>query len=74
MEYNNAGEGIHAIAQALQSHKTLTSLNLTANQVRCADSTARGLKENIREQHHYLMLDMLGGVSCALRYSPLVWR
>lgn len=42
LEFNNSGEGVHALAEALQNNKTLTSLNLTANQVRLADSTQDG--------------------------------
>lgn len=34
LEYNNAGEGVHSIAEALQNHRSLKSLNLTSNQVR----------------------------------------
>lgn len=34
LEFNNSGEGIHALAEALLNNKTLTSLDLTANQAR----------------------------------------
>lgn len=49
LEFNNSGEGVHALAEALQNNKTLTNLNLTANQVRLADSTQGGsLVESVR--------------------------
>ncbi|CAM9221094.1 unnamed protein product, partial [Scytosiphon promiscuus] len=35
LEFNNSGEGIHSLAGALLNNKTLTSLDLTANQARC---------------------------------------
>lgn len=45
LEYNNAGEGVHAIAESLQGHKSITSIDLTANQVRQKARPVRTLNE-----------------------------
>lgn len=42
LEFNNGGDGVHALAEALQNNNTLTRLDLTANQA----SIQRTAREN----------------------------
>ncbi len=60
LEFNNSGEGAHALAEALQTNKTLTRLDLTANQVR-TEQNQFSSKTNRRKFFLYAVHDEEGG-------------
>ncbi|CAM9108450.1 unnamed protein product, partial [Hapterophycus canaliculatus] len=62
LRFNNSGEGIHALAEALLNNNTLTSLDLTANQA--------SLKEDVRWRGA-IALSAAVGASASIRRVAL---